>query len=290
MAAPEFVDGIDVSKWQGAGFPWEAAKAAGLKFAFARAALGNTYRDGTYESNMRAMRNVGLEKRGAYYVPTLAAPIGVADYIRNFEGQLMKAPKPHWIAIDVQHPKSGLADNQKSKARQIVWDLLEWSADYLGGEENVFCYTGEWWWDPNFGGYEVDGKSFDKWQLWAAYYADNNTCAWPPGGQPEILPRPWEIDADGNGYKNWRIWQICSTHKQPWYNGNLDWNKMRYSAWLRAGGAPIDDDGGNGNGNGNGNGDDPPPDGELASRVANLEGAAEIVHGLLRKMHGAFHS
>lgn len=65
-AAASPIHGIDVSAWQGT-VDWNAVKASGRPFAFAKATEGATFVDRTFVANRVGMAGAGLTLRGFYH-------------------------------------------------------------------------------------------------------------------------------------------------------------------------------------------------------------------------------
>jgi len=59
LASAEFVDGIDVSHWQGT-IDWTAVKNSGVDFAFMKATQGNNYVDPTFQANIQNATAAGV--------------------------------------------------------------------------------------------------------------------------------------------------------------------------------------------------------------------------------------
>src|SRR5690349_6208546 len=189
------VEGIDVSKWQGA-IDWDAVAADGIRFAFIRTTDGTGYLDETYATNWSEARRVGV-LRGTYqYFEPAQDPIAQADLLLDRMGPLEDGDLPP--VLDVE------ADGGQSAAT-IVAGIHAWS-DRITAATGVvpIIYTAKYFWQDQVG---APADFLDQ-PLWVANY--DVTCP--------LIADPWP---------RWAMWQYTSTGRVGGIAGNVDrdvWN------------------------------------------------------------------
>jgi len=190
-AAGETVEGIDVSVWQ-ADVDWQAVKADGIAYAFARASYG-TSKDTYFDQNWAGMKGAGLI-RGAYqyWLPS-KDPIAQADAMLAIMGPLEATDLPP--VVDVEQTDG------VSKAT-LVERLGQWlkHVESAIGRKPII-YSGKYFWQDN-----VQSDAFLDYPLWIPNYSLD--C-------PD-LP---------NGYwPDWKFFQYTSTGHVNGVSGNVDRN------------------------------------------------------------------
>lgn len=179
----ERIKGVDVSRYQGP-VDWEAIASAGIRFAAARATIGNYYTDPTFGANWRGIKSAGIF-RTAYHVlrPDNSAQSQMDLFLLALEGEPSDMP----LALDVEIVKSGEDDDPFPPA-QINSRVLQ-CAQILEKETDrkPIFYTAVWVVNHML----LDGKPPDflgDYDLWVANYEV----------EEPILPAGWS---------KWRIWQ-----------------------------------------------------------------------------------
>ena len=192
----ETVEGIDVSKWQGA-IDWAKVKASGRVFAIARVSDGLAYKDSYFDANWKAMKEVGLV-RGVYqFVRSDEDPVAQANYLISKIGTLEPGDLP---------PVADVESVDGQTPAQIAENLGQWMQtiqNALGVTPMI--YTGGYFWNTN-----VKTDAFTLNPLWVA----NWTTACPS------LPTAWT---------GWKFWQYSATGSVPGINGDVDLDRFNGS-------------------------------------------------------------
>lgn len=189
MAAEERARGLDVSQWQGSGFPFARAAEAGFSFVFLRASV-RVATDAHYVENRRRAREAGLLTGSYHYLYPEPAPEeqALAFYEALVAGQGFGYELPP--VVDVE--QDGLWEAR-------VRGFLEAFAELW--DRTVMIYTSRSKW------HQLVGRD----RAWALahplWVAD-----WGEVTAPR-LPTPW---------KEWAFWQTTSKGQVPGYLGNVD--------------------------------------------------------------------
>jgi len=240
------VHGIDVSH-NNETVDWNAAAAAGIQFAFAKATQGTDFTDPMFSTNWPAMQAAGI-LRGAYHFlgfpgtdPTawdanLQAQI---DHFLSVLGPLQPGDLPPVLDLEDGDNKSGwkvLMASNPSGALAIVTKIVTYTTAQLGGVTPIL-YTGSFWSGPTIdsglGDPTPTAMPFSTYPLWLAQYPQVHTpvpVPGPPGttdfGEaasfaeyaatldghtPRHMPQVW----GGAAAPNWTIWQFTSFGKIP---------------------------------------------------------------------------
>jgi lysozyme len=217
------VEGIDVSKWQGA-IDWDAVASDGIAFAFIRTSHGLGYVDEYYDANWSEARRVGIVRGTYQYFAPGEDVIAQAELLLDRMGPLEPGDLPP--VLDVE------ADDGLSPP-EIVAAIHTWS-DHVETRLGVkpIIYTAKYFWQDNVGAPD----DFLEHPLWVANY--NVTCP--------LIADPWA---------RWDFWQYTSTGSVAGVAGNVDrdvWNgtldDLAAFAWHPpvdpdpGPGEPIDDD------------------------------------------------
>lgn len=183
------LDGIDVSTFQGE-IDWQAVKASGIVFAFARALEGETIHDSSFTTNWQGMKEAGVV-RGAYdfYVagdpPTKQAEV--------FAGLVTLEPGDLVPMVDIESGSLGASAPPDLIANfHRYLELIE--SHY---EVKPIIYT-----DPSFWNEHMD-DSFGDYPLWVAEYGVDSPT--PP-----------------KGWGTWALWQHSDSGSVPGIEGAVD--------------------------------------------------------------------
>jgi lysozyme len=193
-----YLEGIDVSAWQRT-IDWAKVKAAGKRFAIAKATEGIGFRDSYYSANKSGAMGVGIAFTAYHYArpdlnPTRAA--GEADWFVDTIGLQpgMLAP-----ALDLE-VHGGMS----------VGALQEWVATWLG---RVYARTG------------VRPMIYTSPAFWKRYLGDTRRFA---DEGYEILwvahwgvSEPW-VPASNWGGRGWTFWQYTSDGRVQGIEGRVD--------------------------------------------------------------------
>jgi GH25 family lysozyme M1 (1,4-beta-N-acetylmuramidase) len=191
-AAATYVQGIDVSRWQG-GISWTKVVGDDVDFAFAKATEGTTITDVTYPVNRTGAEAVGIYV-GAYH---FARPSGsgepaiVADAIAEAD-----------YFLDVAQPQPGELPpvlDMETKGGLSTANLLTWTSAWL---DEVYArtglrplvYTSPNFWKTSLG--DSGTVALNGNPLWVAH--------WTSAAAPLVPAANW-------GARGWTFWQFSST-------------------------------------------------------------------------------
>ncbi len=184
------LDGIDVSEFQG-DIDWQAAKAAGVVFAFARALEGDTIHDSQFAANWQGMKEAGVV-RGAYdfYI----ADDSPETQVEEFTALVTLEPGDLVPMVDIES-----ASLTESAPANLVSDFHRY-LDLMEAHYGVkpIIYT-----DPDFWNENLD-DSFGEYPLWVADYDGEDT---------PTLPEGWD---------DWVLWQHTDLGSVPGIDGDVD--------------------------------------------------------------------
>lgn len=156
--------GIDVSVHQGA-FDWDAAKAAGVGFAWCKASEGATVFDRQYIRNMREARRVGI-------------PVGAYHYAYP-TGEDAREEAAHFLSV-IGKPKDGdllpVLDFEAPEARRLgPKALTAWALEWLRIVEDALHVKPIFYSYPSYIIVGLDGAGrLDEYPLWLADYGPND--------------------------------------------------------------------------------------------------------------------
>ena len=203
--APTWVEGIDVSHWQGT-INWPLVAKAGKQFAFLKASDSTDYRDPTYAANRSNAKAAGLVV-GAYHFARPDATIG--DAVAEAD-----------LFVDAAAPASGdlppVLDLETSGGLSIT-DLQVWVQTFL---DHVYERTG------------IRGAIYVSPSFWSTYMGNTATFAlngykvvwiahWTTASQPTMPASNW-------GGEGWTFWQYTSSGTVPGISGRVDLDRYRY--------------------------------------------------------------
>ncbi len=177
------VQGRDVSVYQG-NFDWNAQKAQGVVFGYARISDGTTHYDSQFSNNWNKMKAAGI-LRGAYqFFEPAQDPVAQANMVVAAIGKLGVGDLPAMIDVEATGGQSGAT----IAARIQIWmDVVE-----KGTGRHPLIYSGSYFWEDNVG-----STAFGATPFWIAAYGP--ACPSVP-----------------NGWSNWKFWQYSNG------NGSLD--------------------------------------------------------------------
>ena len=216
----QYALGVDVSRWQ-LNVDWASVKAAGMAFAFCKAAQGVQVVDKFFAANWAGIKNAGLA-RGAYhfYDPMLDPAQQAQLFVRTVKLEPGDLPP----VFDVE--QAGTASHDALIRGCKIWlDTVE----QLTGRKSII-YTRASFWNERLrsssGQYPDWAKDY---KLWTAHY----TSAPNP-----LIPRGWT---------SWNFWQYTESGAVNGVNGRVDMNRFNGTvddlrAWLQSetGAAPAE--------------------------------------------------
>ena len=176
--SPSRLTGIDVSHFQGQ-VNWQAAKAAGCVFAFAKATEGAGEVDPQFAANWAGMKAAGI-LRGAYhfYRAEQSATAQAAHFLSTV--QFETGDLPPVLDIEVN---AGVVGQPLVGGVQACLDAVE----PVAGVTPVI-YTNTPFWNAHF------NDQFGQYPLWVAHYTS--------APAPSPLPVGWTI---------WTFWQYSQS-------------------------------------------------------------------------------
>lgn len=200
MSSQNKAAGVDVSHYQG-NVDWNAVKAAGVSFAFAKATESTTYVDSQFKTNWQGMKAAGL-LRGAYHF--FQAGSDAAAQAQNFiktVGSLEAMDLPPVLDIE----SAGSASNSSIVTGVQTW--LNTVEQGLGRKPMI--YTNASFWNAHL------NNQFGGYPLWIAHY---------DVASPKIP----------TGWTEWNFWQYSQTGKVQGISGNVDtdWYNGTYADLL----------------------------------------------------------
>lgn len=198
------IQGIDISKWQGA-IDWNAVRAAGTRFAYIKATEGGDYLDPYFRNNWYGARAAGVQ-RGAYHFVFWCRPAHeqVAWIVQNIPRDADALPP----VLDVEwnsHSKTCPHRMPKQQALAMIRMMLQALEQHTG--KRPMIYT-----DIPFHADVLDGELFD-YAFWI-----RSTAAEP---HVRYNNRPWHF------------WQFSTTGRIPGIGPAVDRNSFHggEAAW-----------------------------------------------------------
>jgi GH25 family lysozyme M1 (1,4-beta-N-acetylmuramidase) len=204
-ATSGYLEGIDVSKWQGI-VDWAQVRAAGKRFAIGKATEGVGYKDESYDRNKAGARAQGLVF-GAYHFarPGNNDPVREADWFLDTAGYERGMIVP---TLDLEQT-GGLGPNalttwtkawvQRVDARLGVKPMIYTSPSFWRNNLNDTR-----WFADN--GYAI---------VWIAHWGVSS---------PSVPAGNW-------GGRSWTFWQYTSDGRVPGISGRVDLNRYRYQSF-----------------------------------------------------------
>ncbi|MDP8957453.1 MAG: glycoside hydrolase family 25 protein [Actinomycetota bacterium] len=208
--AGTYSPGIDVSHWQGT-ITWSKVKAAGIRFAIAKATEGKTYNDPQYARNRRrALRNGILFT--AYHFARPDGSEGDARIEADHLVDVAKLKSGNLIpALDLEDT-GGLG---KAALQKWVWRWLKRVTYRLNGVKPMI-YTSPYFWETYMGNSRAYADAGYK-TLWIAHWKTQS---------PRVPAENW----GGNG---WTFWQWTNCWKVNGIEGCVDGDRYNGTNFTR---------------------------------------------------------
>ena len=187
-----YLSGIDVSHYQGT-VNWNAVKAAGIQFAFAKATEGSSNVDQQFSANWQGMAAAGLVRGTYHFFETNVDPVAQATHFLatlQAAGGLQSGDIAPVVDIEAM---SGSFNNQTLSNNLQAW--LDQVAQSLG--RTPIIYTSSGFWNSNM------NAQFGTYPLWIANY----------GVSQPTLPTGW---------RSWTYWQYSQSGSVAGVNGAVD--------------------------------------------------------------------
>lgn len=187
------VPGMDVSGWQG-NVDWQAAWAAGARFAYVKATEGTSYRNPYFAQQYNGSYQVGMI-RGAYHFgrPDLTGGAAQADYFVVHGGGWSADGKTLPPMLDIEYNPNGSTCYGLSQSAMVDWIRSFSEEVHAKTTRWPMLYTTTDWWQTCTGNTSAFGNTHP---LFIARYA--NTA-----GQ---LP---------SGWRYYTIWQYSDSGNKP---------------------------------------------------------------------------
>ncbi|MFX0105897.1 MAG: lectin-like protein [Candidatus Hodarchaeota archaeon] len=185
VKAEEYVNGIDVSHWQGS-INWNKVYGAGYRFAFCKASQGISYVDSTFTTNMDEGTNAGLYL-GPYHYANPDSYTGTAE-------------AAHFVSVIQQYmingylrPALDLEEGQnlgKTVLTNWVIDFMTYVEEHTGVEPIIYCnsYYALSFLDSRVTQYDlwianwdVESPNTGVWNTWAFWQYKVSDAGFVPG-------------------------------------------------------------------------------------------------------------
>jgi len=203
MSSNGYIEGIDVSNWQGR-IDWAKVRGAGKRFVIAKASEGIGYEDASYDRNKSGALAEGIAFGAYHFARPENDPIKEADWFVKVAGYQrgMLIPTLDLERTGGRGPK-GLTNWTKAWLNRVY--------ERLG--VRAMIYTSPSFWRENLdntawfanNGYAV---------LWVAHWKTTS---------PSVPASNW-------GGRSWTFWQYSSTGSVPGISGNVDLDRYRYTS------------------------------------------------------------
>ncbi len=205
-----FIEGIDVSHWQGT-IAWPDVAAAGKRFAFMKASEGTKYVDPTYVTN-RAQANANGIKVGAYHFAKPGTATG--DAVAEADHFIAIA---NWSTGDLLPVLDLEVTGGLGTGKLQTWVKAFLDRIYARTGERAMIYTSPNFWRTNMG----DTTSFA-----AAGYRTLWVAHWTSAPSATVPAANW-------GGSGWTFWQYTSNGSVPGISGRVDLDRYRYADFGR---------------------------------------------------------
>lgn len=191
------VPGIDVSRWQRQ-IEWESVAAAGYRFVFIRATIGDDYVDPRFYLNWEGARSAGLYL-SAYHVlkPNVPSEDQISFFFQTLGGRRGDMPP----VLDVERDE-GMEPEAITASVITALEAME-----IRDNKRPLVYTARWCWNR----WVLPAASWRDYDLWVASYTSK-----------PLMPRDWDT---------WTFWQYSDRGKVPgvgagatdlnWFAGSL---------------------------------------------------------------------
>jgi GH25 family lysozyme M1 (1,4-beta-N-acetylmuramidase) len=167
-AAPQGLQGIDVSAWEGT-VDWQTVAAGGAKFAYVKATEGIGYVSDTFDQQYNGSAAAGL-LRGAYHfaLPDRSDGATQADYFVSHGGGWADDGTTLPGVLDIEYNPYGSTCYGLSQSAMVAW-INQFRTEYQARTgRNPVIYAGLNWWTECTGNYSGFGGTDP---LWIAHYA-----------------------------------------------------------------------------------------------------------------------
>lgn len=189
---PTFLEGIDVSHFQGA-INWTKVRGAGIRFAYAKATEGTIFEDNKFDTNRVQAKRAGV-LFGAYHFwrPALPAVDQAEHFFTRCGGRRAGELQP---MLDVEDRDSGLSSGELLHGlRELVDETRK-----LWGTDPIIYVDRDYWSHVLLG-----SAAFHDCPLWIAH--------WTTDPYPQTVGR-WPY---------WTFWQFSSHGVVPGILGHVD--------------------------------------------------------------------
>ena len=208
--------GIDISHYNGRSFSFDSLKEENIRFVYAKATQGVSYKDDLFGLYWKAMNDLPVEKRvlrGAYhFLSSNADGAAQADTFLSFlekNGGLKDTDMPPVVDLEWDITQSDRTDRWQSHTPDEIIDItLAWlkRVEERTGRIPV-VYTARTWWRER----QIPEESFDKLSHYKVWIADYSRSARATETPPTI------------NRSRWHIWQFSETAElSQGYDGPLD--------------------------------------------------------------------
>jgi lysozyme len=187
--------GIDVSSFQGSSIAWHSVAAAGISFAYIRAADGDGVGDQDFAINWRGATAAGITPGAYLFFEPSESPVAQADRLIS---QLHSVGFTHgdlMPAIDVE-TTSGEPNTVVVANLRTVVDTVSAA---IGSLPAVYCSPA--WWNGN-----INSSAFTLDPLWVANWFVST---------PQLPANNW-------GGTGWQVWQYSDAGSIPGIPGRVD--------------------------------------------------------------------
>jgi lysozyme len=188
-------EGIDVSSFQGSSIAWHSVAAAGISFAYIRAADGDGTGDQDFAVNWRGATGAGVTPGAYLFFEPSESPVAQANVLIS---QLRSVGFSHgdlMPAIDVEtmggEPQSVVVANLRT-----VVDTVSAAIGSLPA-----IYASPAWWNGN-----INSSAFTLDPLWVANWFVSS---------PQVPASDW-------GGTGWQVWQFSDAGSIPGIPGRVD--------------------------------------------------------------------
>lgn len=201
-----FVEGIDVSHWQGT-IDWALVAGAGKRFAFLKASDSVDYVDPTYATNRSKAKANGLHVGAYHFARPDATPGDAEAEADHFVDTAGPAPGELLPVLDLERT-GGLS----TAALQV------WVRAFLG---RVYDRTG------------IRAMIYTSPSFWASYMG--NTAWFAANGYRILWIAHWttaaspRVPADNWNGQGWTFWQYTSDGRVPGISGRVDLDRYRFT-------------------------------------------------------------
>ena len=205
-----FIEGIDVSHWQGV-ISWPDVAAAGKRFAFMKASEGVKYVDPTYATN-RAQANANGLKVGAYHFAKPDTDVNDATIEADHF-----VDTAQWSSGDLLPVLDLEITGGMSVAKLQTWVRTFLDRVYARTGERAMIYTSPAFWKNNMGDTQTFAAAGYR-TLWIAH--------WTTAAIPTVPAANW-------GGSGWTFWQYTSDGTVAGITGRVDLDRYRFADFGR---------------------------------------------------------